>query len=271
VTGATDGIGREFAMQLAKAGFNVFLASRSPEKLTAVAAEIEAQYKVITKTHAIDFSSRDDAAYVSLGDSLKNLNVTVLVNNVGKSHDMPVYFDETPVKEMNDILEINIHATLNVTRLVLPYMLFNKKGLILNISSFAGSVPSPMLATYSGSKAFLSTWTQALAEEYRSRGITVQLVNTYFVVSAMSKIRRASMMIPTPKAYVKAVLSKIGLPCGAIATTATSTPYWSHAVLEWIIAMLAFPAVGIRYTHTLHQDIRKRALRKREREAAKTK
>ncbi|KAG8904069.1 hypothetical protein FRB99_002340, partial [Tulasnella sp. 403] len=78
VTGATDGIGREFAMQLAKAGFNVFLASRSPEKLAAVAAEIEAQYKVITKTHTIDFSSRDDAAYVSLGDSLKNLNVTVL-------------------------------------------------------------------------------------------------------------------------------------------------------------------------------------------------
>lgn len=59
---------------------------------------------------------------------------------------------------------------------------FRKNGLILNIGSFAGAIPSPMLATYSGSKAFLAAWSRALAEEYRSKGITVQLVNAFFVV-----------------------------------------------------------------------------------------
>ena len=61
-------------------------------------------------------------------------------------------------------------------------LLSRKRGLILNLGSFAGSTPSPMLATYSGSKAFLATWTQALGKEVESKGITVQLSNTYFVV-----------------------------------------------------------------------------------------
>ena len=59
-----------------------------------------------------------------------------------------------------------------------------KRGLILNIGSFAGSVPSPMLATYSGTKAFLATFTSALAEEVQQHNITVEHVNTYFVVGA---------------------------------------------------------------------------------------
>lgn len=64
--------------------------------------------------------------------------------------------------------------------------------MILNIGSFAGKVPSPMLATYSGSKAFLATWSSALAEEYRCKGITVQLVNTFFVVRLRFPARRAT-------------------------------------------------------------------------------
>jgi len=148
-------------------------------------------------------------------------------------------------------------------------MLTKKNGLILNIGSFAGYVPSPMLATYSGSKAFLSTWTQALADEYSFRGITVQLVNTYFVVSSMSKIRRPSLTTPMPKVYVKSVLSKIGVPCGAISAPATSTPYWSHAVMEWALTKLAMPSWYIRVSHNMHIDIRKRVLKKREREAIK--
>ena len=122
---------------------------------------------------------------------------------------MPVYFDQTPQQEVDDILQINIHGTLAITKLTLPLMLakyafptcltcnfviksclpFRKNGLILNIGSFAGEVASPMLATYSGSKAFLVAWSRALAEEYRCKGITVQLVNTFFVVRPPSPSR----------------------------------------------------------------------------------
>jgi len=266
VTGATDGIGLEFAFQLSKAGFNVFLASRSEDKLASLAKDIESRFNVQTKYHAIDFSKRDPAAYAKLAEALSSVDVGVLVNNVGKSHVMPVYFDEADPQEVNDILEINIHATLEVTRIVLPLMLNKKNGLILTMGSFVGMVPSPMLAPYSGTKAFLSTWTQALAEEYASRGIIAQYVNTYFVTSRMSKIRRPTMLIPTPKAYVATVLRKIGVPCGSPGT-ATSTPYWSHSLIVLLIGAIS-AWIPIKYTHNLHIDIRRRALKKREREAA---
>lgn len=94
-----------------------------------------------------------------------------------------------------------------------------------------------MLAPYAASKRFLASFSAALGAEVESKGIDVQTVNTYFVVSNMSKIRKASLLIPMPKPYVKSVLSKIGLPCGALFTGRpnVSTPYWSHALLDYVI------------------------------------
>lgn len=113
----------------------------------------------------------------------------------------------------------------------------SRNGLILNLGSFAGMVPTPYLSVYSGGKAFLSTWSQALGKEVADQGIVVQNVNTYFVVSAMSKIRKPSFLIPLPKPYVASVLNKIGLPCGA-QVPYTSTAYPSHGIANWFIANL---------------------------------
>lgn len=105
------------------------------------------------------------------------------VNNVGKGHAMPAYLIDTPKDEMLDIATINVTATLRVTHAILPGMVQRKRGLILNIGSFAGAIPSPMLATYSGTKAFLTTFTSALAEEVKTHNVVVQHLNTYFVAS----------------------------------------------------------------------------------------
>jgi len=234
------------------------------------ASEIEKKYpSIATGIHSIDFAANDEAAYDSFFASLKALDVGVLVNNVGKSHSVPIYFAETPKEEMNDIVSINVNATLRVTHGILPGMIKKKRGLILNIGSLAGAVPSPMLATYSGTKAFLSTFSDALGEEVKAHNIIVEHVNTYFVVSKMSKIRKASATVPTPASYVRAVLSKIGLACGAAYSGRpnTSTPFWSHGLLDYGLTFLNSPALAIRYTHGLHKSIRKRALRKLERES----
>ncbi|KAH7873104.1 uncharacterized protein C8R40DRAFT_1113971, partial [Lentinula edodes] len=195
VTGTSDGIDKEFAFQLAKAGFNVFLVARNLELLDTAAAEIASKYSVSTQTASIDFAKDDDAAYEILSQKFQGLDVGVLVNNVGKSHAMPVYLVDTPKEEMADIVSINVNATMRVTYSILPGMIHGKRGLILNIGSFAGAIPSPMLATYSGTKAFLATFTSALAEEVRQHGITVEHINTYFVVSKLSKIRKSSTLI----------------------------------------------------------------------------
>lgn len=117
---------------------------------------------------------------------------------------MPVDFVETPADEINDILSLNIDATLRVTSAIAPGMVLRyvpvgitpyerhsdnlwvyvlrHRGLILNLGSFAGAAPAPMLATYSASKAFLATWSDALAAELGPKGVVVEHSNTYFVV-----------------------------------------------------------------------------------------
>ncbi|POY73854.1 hypothetical protein BMF94_3024 [Rhodotorula taiwanensis] len=285
VTGATAGIGRDFALQLAGAGFNVFLASRTKSKLDEIASEITAKYPQIkTQTHAIDFSAHD-ADYASLKQALDKLDVGVLINNVGKSYDEPMYFQDLPEQDMTDIVEINVwdddlmlsrsspsNATLKCTKLVVPGMISRKRGLILTVGSFASLIPSPLLAVYSGSKAFVSTWSQALGSELKGTGVEVELLNTYFVVSKLSKIRKSSWMIPTPKTYnsaVGSVLSKIGVQGGAVGQPHISTPYHGHAPVQWVVDHLFSRAFWLGYNRKLHLDIRRRAIRKREREAAK--
>jgi 17beta-estradiol 17-dehydrogenase / very-long-chain 3-oxoacyl-CoA reductase len=99
-----------------------------------------------------------------------------------------------------------------------------------------------MLAPYAASKKFLASFCDALGAEVKSEGVDVEAVNTYFVVSNMSKIRKSSVLIPTPKQYVKATLNKVGLACGALFTGRPhlSTPYWSHALLDYFIVRCVF-------------------------------
>ncbi|KAK4058135.1 hypothetical protein OIO90_000874 [Microbotryomycetes sp. JL221] len=272
VTGATAGIGRDFALQLAKAGFNVLLASRTQSKLDEIAQEIKSKYSSVeTKTVAIDFAAGSAADYEKLAAVLKNLDVGVLINNVGKSYDEPSFYQDLPDSDIADIVEININATLKVTKIVLPGMIARKRGLILNVGSFAALIPSPLLAVYSGSKAFLSTWSQALGSELKGTGVHVELLNAYFVTSKLSKIRKSSWMIPTPQTYVRSVLGKIGVNGGAVGQPHISTPYHGHAPVQWVIDHFMTNSWWLEYNRKLHIDIRRRAIRKRERDAVKNK
>nr|POE82414.1 very-long-chain 3-oxoacyl-coa reductase [Quercus suber] len=271
VTGASDGIGKEYALQLAAKGFNVLLVSRTQSKLDALATEIESKRNVQTQTLAMDFAANKDADYAALQKLTKGLEISILINNVGLSHSIPVPFAETPDKEMKDIITINCMGTLRVTQLVLPGMLERRHGLVLTMASFGGLLPTPLLATYSGSKAFLQQWSSALSGEVADRGVKVQLVQSYLVTSAMSKIRRSSAMVPTPKQFVRATLSRIGRSGGAQGIVATSTPYWMHGVMHWGIATFAgtMNSLVLGINKSMHMGIRKRALKKAEREAKK--
>ncbi|KAK3641796.1 hypothetical protein LTR56_011123 [Elasticomyces elasticus] len=273
ITGASDGIGKEYALQLAKKGYNVFLVSRTQSKLDALETEIKRTSTTDVKTLAMDFASNKDTDYANLKDLVAELDVSILINNVGLSHSIPVPFAETPEKEMRDIITINCTGTLRVTQLITSGMISRKRGLILTMASFGGIMPTPLLATYSGSKAFLQQWSTALASELAPSGIKVQLVQSYLVTSAMSKIRRSSLMVPTPKQFVRAALGKIGRSGGAQGVSATSTPYWAHGLMHWAIVNLT-PGPMNKYVvdvnKGMHEDIRKRALRKAQRDGKKS-
>ncbi|KAJ9629708.1 hypothetical protein H2203_002089 [Taxawa tesnikishii (nom. ined.)] len=272
ITGASDGIGKEYALQLAAKGFNIVLVSRTKSKLESLASDIESKYgSVQTKILAMDFAQNRDSDFDALRSLVSGVEVAILVNNVGLSHEMPVPFIQTPQKEMNDIITINCTGTLRVTQIVAPGMVERKRGLILTMASFGGILPTPLLATYSGSKAFLQQWSTALGSELKPHGVHVQLVQSYLVTSAMSKIKRASATIPTPRAFVKAALSKIGRSGGAQGIAYTSTPYWAHGIMHWALATFAgtMNSVVVDQNKVMHESIRKRALRKLEREGKK--
>ena len=134
------------------------------------------------------------------------------------------FLDLNPTLE-TDLIKINITGTLAITRIVLPYLVERQKGLVLNIGSFAGENPTPMLQTYGGTKAFLKNWSLGLSYEYAPKGVHVELLNTYFVASKMSKISRTSFLVPSPASYVKSALNSVGWDY-------FSTPCLSHALVE---------------------------------------
>jgi 17beta-estradiol 17-dehydrogenase / very-long-chain 3-oxoacyl-CoA reductase len=273
ITGASDGLGKEFAIQLASKGYNLVLVSRTLSKLEALATEIDQKYadkKIQIKTLAMDFSKDNNADYERLRGLNSGLDVAVLINNVGQSHTMPVSFLETSNEELQNIITINCLGTLKVTKVVAPIMKERKKGLILTMGSTAGWAPVPLLATYGGSKAFLQHWNAALSAELSEFNIDTYLVLSHLVTTAMSKVRRPSLLIPNTRNFVKSALGKIGLGTFQNAYSAY-TPWWPHAYLVW--AAETFLGVNspilIWYNKVTHVDIRKRALRKKERDAKK--
>lgn len=272
ITGASDGLGKEFALQLARSGFNILLVSRTASKLATLEDEIKAKNpSVQTKSVSMDYARNNDADFENLKAAIDELDVAVLINNVGKSHSIPVPFALTPEDEMNDIITINCTGTLRTTQLVVPGMAQRKRGLVLTMGSFGGLLPTPLLATYSGSKAFLQQWSTALGAELEQHGITVELVQAYLITSAMSKVRKTSATIPDPRAFVKSVLGKIGRNGGSPGYAYSSSPYWSHGLMAWFLTCVAgvMNKTVLGQNKGMHESIRTRALRKAEREKGK--
>lgn len=147
----------------------------------------------------------------------------------------------------------------------------NHRALLLNVSSISGALPTPLLATYSGSKAFMTTWSKALAAEYRTqyvhissrvRGVDVEVITPAYVASKMSKLRR-SATTPNPDAYAAATINSVGDRAG----------FFVHEILLWIVNELYYWLPGFTTTKNLgmHLSIRKRAIAKKEREAQQKK
>lgn len=261
VTGATDGIGKAYAFALARRGFNLVLISRTPYKLQNVAAEINSKYGKETKIIDVDFTKLD--IYERIKNELNGLDIGVLVNNVGMSYDHPEYFTQVDDDLCSRLINCNIHSVSQMTRIVLPGMVERKRGLIINLASLSAVIPAPFLAVYAATKAYVESLSESLAVEYASKGVTIQSVLPGFVVSNMSKLKRPTLMAPTPDAFVRSTLKTTGIE-------KRTGGYHMHKLQIYFIEIAQSYLPGFILAKVVYgslNSLRIRALKKKEREA----
>uniref|UniRef100_T1JGX0 Uncharacterized protein n=1 Tax=Strigamia maritima TaxID=126957 RepID=T1JGX0_STRMM len=225
ITGSTDGIGKEYARELARRKMNVILISRNEEKLEKIAHEIENEFKVETLVIQADFSNGKEI-YPLIARNLIDKEIGILVNNVGVMITPPSEFMSLTEKQIWDYINVNMAAATLMTHLILPQMLTRHKGAIVNISSSSAINPLPLLGVYSATKIFVEYLSQSLAFEYRRKGITVQTLVPCYVATKMvgySKLLFGGYICPSPAKFVQSALRTLG-------RSDHTTGYWTHGI-----------------------------------------
>ncbi len=171
ITGASGGIGMELSRLFARDGYNLILVARSTEKLQALASELERAHGVTITVLPADLSRPDVAQEIYRQVQAKNLQVDALVNNAGFGIMGAVA--TARLEDSLEMIQLNMASLTVLTRLFLPDMLKRKSGRILNVGSTGSFSPVPTMAIYGATKAYVLSFSEALAEELRSTGVTV--------------------------------------------------------------------------------------------------
>lgn len=247
---------------------NVLLVSRTLAKLEKTAEVLRSKYpSVVIEVLSVDFSQSVASgiydAQGPLGTAISNKNVSVLVNNVGESYPGAMTLTELATYDqdaLRRLIDINLTSCVQMSALVLPGMTSRKRGCIVNISSAAGVMPVPYkyYALYAGVKAGVDSFSRALNAEYTREGIYVQSVAPFLVKSNLSKVRRASLLIPDADTYASAAVPAIGKGDRVV-------PYLPHTFLDIFLRALP-PFLLTRYFDSENSRLRAAFKRKLARE-----
>lgn len=171
ITGASGGIGYELAKIFANHHHNLVLVARSGPRLAHVADELQRQFGITVKTVALDLAAPD--APQKLFEQLRRegVQIDILINNAG--YGKFGEFKDVPLEESLGQIQLNITALTALTKLFLGPMLERRSGRIMNVASTAGFQPGPLMAVYYATKAYVISFSEALANELANQGIVV--------------------------------------------------------------------------------------------------
>jgi short-subunit dehydrogenase len=217
ITGASKGIGKSIAYELAKQGYQLLLVARSNEELQALSDDLQAKYSINTAILAIDLSTNGAAVEVSNWIKMNNYQVGILVNNAG--YGVWGNFSRSSLSDQLGMMQLNMNVVVELSHLLVPVLSQQKQAYILNISSTAAYQAVPTLAVYSATKAFVLSFTRALRFELAQTSISVTCfspgpVATGFAeragLNTFSKMAEKFNMQPNEvaKMAVKAMFSK---------------------------------------------------------------
>ncbi len=168
VTGASSGIGRAFAVELARRGTDLVVVARRRDRLEELAKELS---DVNVEVLAADLSDADQLAVVEARLTDPERPIDLLVNNAGFGTAGP--FHELPIGREDEEIRLNVLALVRLTRAALPSMVARGQGGVVNLSSVSGEQPLPGWATYAASKAFVTSFSRAIAAELKGSGVKV--------------------------------------------------------------------------------------------------
>jgi len=175
ITGASKGIGRAIAEELAIRGFNILLVARSGELLQQVAAQITARYTVQTDWLALDLSLAEAPQSVYEWCRAKGYEVSILVNNAGYGLSGP--FEKYSLEEHLNMMQLNMSTVVGLTRLFLPDLHRRSRAYILNVASSAAYQAVPKLSLYAATKAFVLAFSRGLHQELQGSPVSVTCVS----------------------------------------------------------------------------------------------
>jgi short-subunit dehydrogenase len=171
ITGASSGIGLAFAHLFAADGFGLVLAARRESTLEALASELQSAYHVPVRFFAVDLATHDGPDLLHANLLHAGVRVDVLVNNAG--FGLQGSFVDLPLDRQLEMMTLNMTSLTVLTRLLVPPMVMRRRGGVLNVGSTAGFQPGPFMAVYYATKAYVVSFSEALADELKDTGVLV--------------------------------------------------------------------------------------------------
>lgn len=230
ITGGSSGIGRSYAFELAKRGMNLIIVSNELEALKSTAESIETQHGVNCRYIYGDLTEGNGIRQ-RFKEELDGKDVGILINCAGIVGNLPRSFLRVTEKDTLTMIDLHITAVVQITHLVLPYMLAKNRGAIITISSFSSLLPFYKLNIYSASKAYSDRFTRAVAWEYNKKGIYMQSLIPYFVSTRLLTNYKRNCMIPDSECFVRNAVPTLKF-------SGYTTGYWKHEMLRYFIQII---------------------------------
>lgn len=171
ITGASSGIGRSLAFACAKGGFDLHLVARNKSELNVVKKELNELYETEVTIQALDLSKANSADKVFAAVSKQDKDVEIVINNAGVGDYSDVV--DADWNKLDTMIQLNITTLTRLTQLFLPHMVGDHSGHIMNVASVAAFLPGPGMAVYHATKAYVLSFSDALAEELSGHNIQV--------------------------------------------------------------------------------------------------
>ncbi|KAI2800731.1 hypothetical protein BLOT_012303 [Blomia tropicalis] len=249
ITGCTDGVGLEYARQLADRQMNLILIGRNTEKLNRVRTELSSKHnRIEIVTIEADLNVDDPQMYVRIQRELNvdGRDIGILVNNAGVMYDSPNRFLDQPESKIWQHVRVNMLAVIMMTRIVLPSMVKRRKGLIVMMGSQAAYQPLPLMGLYSASKVFVEWFSSTLQYEYAQYNIEVQTLVPNYISTKMTGfadiLQKPSISFPDASTFTSNAIATIGRnhkTCGywfhdlQAFFTEQMVPNWAYRTMAW--------------------------------------